>query len=58
MVARAGFSMGRIRDTKILMSPAPSILPDSEISCGIAFTKFFIRMTSQGLISSGISTAR
>ena len=57
-MASAGLSMGSIRDTKILKSPAPSILPDSVISCGIAFTKFFIRMISHEDIISGRSTAR
>ena len=37
---------------------APSILPDSVISCGIAFTKFFIMMISHGDIISGNKTAK
>ena len=58
MVARAGLSIGRINEVNILKSPAPSILPDSVISWGMAFTKFFINMISQGDISRGSATAR
>ena len=56
-VASAGFNIGKISDTKILKSPAPSIFPDSVISYGTDFAKFFIRMISHGDINSCKNTA-